>query len=133
MEWRPSSTSDGKLKKKFSVHEYRIVPICQHDHVVSAVAAADSYALRRSVPHLIEHRANWRKDPATEQQVHLLRRMKVGVKDSITKGAAAALIAITQWRTQMQKVKAKKAKEGKKGKKRKQRNRVEDAKVGGEF
>jgi superfamily II DNA or RNA helicase len=54
---------------------------------------AEDYARQMGAGALVNPDARWRRDPATEGQVDLLRRCRIHVKDGLTKGEATDLIA----------------------------------------
>jgi ATP-dependent helicase IRC3 len=54
---------------------------------------AEAYARQMGAGVLVDPDARWRRDPATEVQVDLLRRCRIPVKDGLTKGEATDLIA----------------------------------------
>ena len=59
----------------------------------AAVRAADTYALSKYPRFLLLHSAPWRNSPATEGQIKILEKMKLGKPlDGITKGKAGDMI-----------------------------------------
>jgi hypothetical protein len=54
---------------------------------------AEEYARQMGAGIFVDPDARWRRDPATEVQVNLLRRCRIPVKDGLTKGEATDLIA----------------------------------------
>ncbi|KAJ3053927.1 hypothetical protein HK097_003077 [Rhizophlyctis rosea] len=125
--------SNTHKARNFQIHYHQFVPICQHDHVISAIAAADSYASKKSVPHLIEYGALWRRDPATEHQINLLGRMGVAVRKGITKGQAAALLTRVQWGKHVKRMSKGKGVDGRKTRKKNGGIQSREVEVGGDF
>jgi hypothetical protein len=54
--------------------------------------AAEKWALEYSSPGLLYKNARWRDDPATANQVRVLRRFRVKIPPGLSKGEAAELI-----------------------------------------
>jgi ATP-dependent helicase IRC3 len=54
---------------------------------------AEEYARQMGAGVLVDPTARWRRDPATEVQIDLLRRCRIPVRDGLTKGEATDLIA----------------------------------------
>ena len=61
-------------------------------------AVMDAEALvKKRFPHilrLVDRDSRWRKGPASEKQINLLRKRKIDIPDGITKGQASHLIGI---------------------------------------
>ena len=58
-----------------------------------AMGVAEDYARREGSLVLIDPRAGWRDEPATEKQVNALCRWRVPVGQGLTKGEASNLLA----------------------------------------
>src|SRR3989442_8086688 len=58
-----------------------------------AQGLAEDYARHLGVARLVEAKAPWRQQPATEKQTGLLRKLGLAARAGLTKGAAADLLA----------------------------------------
>jgi ATP-dependent helicase IRC3 len=58
-----------------------------------AQGLAEDYARHLGVARLVEAEAPWRQQPATEKQTALLRKLGIALREGLTKGEAAELLA----------------------------------------
>lgn len=81
---------------RFTDEKHEVFNLPEHRELSEAIKAADFLVrqLRNDATKLVDRRARWRQQPASEKQIKCLRKMRMEFPEQINKGQAAAILTL---------------------------------------